>query len=124
MLKKLKEKGQASFEFLLITLFILIVTLLVLNAWFSISDETNAILFLKTKTVEKLNQADQFYALRKIEIDASQSTPENLYLTVFITPATFKANESALASEIEGFGSELAAKTKYDSVNVEIYAPQ
>ena len=113
---KLKQKGQASFEFLLTILFVLIISLVVLNSWFNISDETNAIIMLKTKTIEKLNQADEFYSLRKIEIDATQSTPTELYLTVFITPAAFTTEEPVLAQEIIGMGEEIKNRTKYDNV--------
>jgi hypothetical protein len=113
---KLKEKGQASFEFLLTILFVLAISLVVLNSWFNISDETNAIIMLKTRTIEKLNQADEFYSLRKIEIDSAQSTPEELHLTVFVTPATFIADEPVLAQQIRDFGDEIKNKTKYENV--------
>ena len=116
LMLKLKQKGQASFEFLLVTLFILFVTLLVLNSWFSISDETQVIVLLKTKIVERLHQADDFYALRKIEVVDDQDQ-ENLKLKVFITPSVVG---TGIDTDIINFNVELQEKTKYDTVNIKV----
>ena len=108
---RLKQKGQGSFEFLLVMLFIIFISLLVLNSWFSISDETQALVLMKTMTVEKLNSADDFYTLRKIEIIAGD-TPEDLAFNLYITP---KASPE-LEEEIRSSAQEVEDNTKYTDI--------
>lgn len=115
------ERGQASSEMLLVALFALVMAFFILNAWFSVSDETQAILLFKTKTVELLNKADDFYALRKVEVESS--TVSNLTLKSFVTP-DFVQKEPTLASDLEKGFPEIAKaiedKTKYSYVELKV----
>ena len=117
MTSKVNSRGQASFEVILIALFILTVTFFTLNSWISIQDETYAIILTKTYAMDVVNQADDVYILRKIEI--SNVSPDSISLVVYIDPDF--STQPVLKARIENdLPAKIAANTKYAADKISI----
>lgn len=112
-----KEKGQANFEMLLATLFILVVALVVLSSWLSVSDETYAIIMFKDNSLDKLSKYNNVYTLGKVEVDRVRSNATDLYLNVYMDPVSIP---SGLKDEIESIGTLIESKTKFQNAFITV----
>ncbi len=124
MLKKFKwnVKGQASFELLLATAFIMIVSLIVISLWVNVNEDTFILAKVKTKVTGILSESNELYILKKAEIDSS-TTKSNLVLNLYFVPTDFSSNPevSILKSKIvNDLSSEIANSSKYGSVTIKI----
>ena len=104
----LRERGQASFEMILVTAVIFILIIIILNNYVEVQDSTVAVSILKARTLEKLGAEDGFYYIEKID---SLEDEGGISLTIAIRPAPPPLD----FAEIE---NEIAANTKYETATV------
>ncbi len=111
----MNNKGQSSFEILLIAAVIIILSLTVVSKFFSISDSFTAMAILKEASLEKLSSSDvkEFHAIQKIGY--SIPNPGQIDLTVYFTPSFNPFSESEL-TEIKT--KIRSPKTRFATVNI------
>ncbi|MEW6294759.1 MAG: hypothetical protein AB1467_00490 [Candidatus Diapherotrites archaeon] len=61
------SKGQSSMEMLLVTVAVISISIYILGNYLDLNDSTFAIAMLKADSVQKLNDLNSYYVIRKID---------------------------------------------------------
>jgi len=107
----LNNKGQASFEVLLIAAVIIILSLTVVSKFFSLSDSFTAMAILKESCLEKVGSSSEFHSIQKI--DYSIPTPGQIDLTVYFKPVF-----ASCPIDVMAVSSSIKNNTRYAAVNI------
>lgn len=84
----MNQKGQLSFEFLLITLVIFSLVIIIAGYHFAEQNTTNAMLIAKSETLRWLSEKNEFYYINKVNFDAATNT-----LTIVLSDNPGNTNE-------------------------------
>lgn len=114
MLFLLSNKGQTSFEVMLIAGFIILLSFLILNYWSDVSETTKALAIAKQSTLSVLQEHDDFFFLQKIDYKVSGN---ELDLTIVLTP---ERDSEISESEFQVVADTVSKNTGYSAVNIEV----
>jgi hypothetical protein len=117
------NKGQASFEALMVTAFIFVVGIIALSQWMTIADETYAVMLTKSEVTPILHEANGNYVLTKITTTEDADT--SLTVTLFITSSTLPLSSETQTAIKTTLTERITAKSKYTAINtvIEEYTP-
>jgi len=112
----LNNKGQSSFEILLIAAVIIILSMTVVSKFFSISDSFTAMAILKDACLEKISSSDvkEFHAIQKI--DYSVPAAGKIEMIVYFNPAFVPPSNCPFS--VSEVSSLIQSKTKYSTVTI------
>lgn len=110
----LNRKAQTSVEYLLVTVFALIIIASALAGIGQINNSTAAVALIKSHTLAKLNEAEYFYTIKKIEGPLFENGATKFIIDIEGTPAY---NPDELEQELI---EKLAIEKKlYSNVEIE-----
>jgi len=80
------DRGQSSMEMLLVTVAVISISIYILGNYLDLNDSTFAIAMLKADSVQKLNDLNSYYVIRKI--DFVQATANDGNFNIITAPNT------------------------------------
>jgi len=84
---KVGQRGQSSFEIVLVTVFILAVVVAIMGYYFNIHDSTIAMSIAKSELLDIMNSRGEFYFIERIDFEEVGLTGINVL--VVTDPNTF-----------------------------------
>ncbi|RLG71126.1 MAG: hypothetical protein DRO04_00495 [Candidatus Iainarchaeum archaeon] len=111
-----QNKGQASFEMLFVALVILILSILALGKWFSINQETKALILFRLETNSLLNKTLEPFHISYANASTQNST---LVITSQISP-DFVAKYPEFSTSFKNIACKILNQTNYQHVTLKI----
>ncbi len=115
-LKLLKSnKGQTSFEMLLVAVLSIGIAIFVLGSYIEFGDATTALTIMKAEVLEKLQDKEEVYVIQKIDFSEAGNT---ITFNITTKPSDIVAGDLDLSEAV----NRIKKRTKYDSVIININA--
>ena len=113
---RFKNKGQVSFEVLLLTAIVFATAIWVSSYYFQIRDSTLALQLTKVHTIEQIEAKDGKFTISNMDFREDPTDNTSITMEVGVEPNTFDCTELAFAE----IASQIVAETKYETVTIEL----
>lgn len=109
------NKGQSSFEVLMVTLTVIVTSTFILGGFFDLGDQTFALAILKANVMEQLDQNQGFFVLKKIYYE--QSSANKIVFDVIVVDDTINQNPICWM-DLNSAANRITNQTKYNDLTI------
>ena len=109
------NKGQSSFEVLMVTLTVIVTSLFILGGFFDLGDQTFALAILKADIMEQIDQNNDFYVLKKIYYE--QESANKIVFDVIVVDDTINQNPIC-RMDLNSAANRIINQTKYTDLTI------
>jgi len=109
------QKGQSSFEVIMVTLTVVAISTFILGNFFQLSDQTMALAILKADVIEQLDKNQEFYVLKKINY--AQDTDKEIDFELIIVDDTINQNPICFM-DLNSAANKIFNNTKYNDIEI------
>jgi len=109
------QKGQSSFEVIMVTLTVVAISTFILGNFFQLNDQTMALAILKADVMEQLDKNQDFYVLKKIYY-AQDSDKEIDFQLVIVDDSTDPKGMCYM--DLNSAANRILNNTKYNDVEI------
>ncbi|GEM_PF-6324891 len=117
---RINQKGQTSFEAIIVTGAVIVFSSVLLATYYfsDVSQQTTAIIILKTEMLNELNKLQGKYVIVS-SLEPMLTETETLCFSVKTSPLVTNPEDSAaITSVLPGIIAKISAKTKYPDVEI------
>lgn len=109
------NKGQSSFEVLMVTLAVIVTSTFILGGFFDLGDQTFALAILKADIMEQLDQNHDFYVLKKIYYE--QESTNKIVFDVIVVDDTINQHPIC-RMDLNSSANKIINQTKYNDLTI------
>ena len=109
------NKGQSSFEVLMVTLVVIVTSTFILGGFFDLGDQSFALAMLKSNVMEQLDQNNDFYVLKKIYYE--QSDDHTIVFDVIVVDDSIQQNPICYMN-LNSAANRIINQTKYSDLTI------
>jgi len=113
-----ENKGQASFEVMMVAVVVIALTIFLLTYFFNVFDSTTALTITKLDAIEKINALDSFHEIKKISF-TELADGKTISLTIIVEPKILP-QENFDDTNFNDTKSKISNQTKYTIVTISV----
>ncbi len=115
------NKGQSSFEVIMVTLIVIVTATFILGTFFDLGDQTFALASIKANVMEELDKNESFYVLKKIYYE--QANTNTIEFDIIVVDDTIQQNP-AYYFDLNSSAQRIINYTKFKNLTIKMSGNQ